>query len=199
MASPNVVRAINTAHNRAQDTINRHSSKPFRLRLDASRLLRRKTRPNASVAGTMHAVGLSHDHLAGSILWMSASGAAIAEKRLVEIRYKKAVRLAEPHDYGVIDGTERLLIFQLRGPDSGKGAVGWRLLDLFKIESCASRIRPSPVAVANHTSSITNGMMELVGRERVSPRRSSAPGSSEKSNLPTLHAEVLVGLAKELS
>ena len=51
---------------------------------------------------------------------------AIAEKRLLEIRYKRAVRLAEPHDYGVIDGTERLLIFQLHGPDSGKGAVGWR-------------------------------------------------------------------------
>ena len=41
---------------------------------------------------------------------------AIAEKRLLEIRYKRAVRLVEPHDYGVIDGTERLLIFQLRGP-----------------------------------------------------------------------------------
>jgi hypothetical protein len=62
---------------------------------------------------------------------------AIAERRLLEIRYKRAVRLAEPHDYGVIDGTERLLIFQLRGPDSGKGAVGWRLLDVGKIESCA--------------------------------------------------------------
>ena len=61
---------------------------------------------------------------------------AIAEKRLLEIRYKRAVRLAEPHDYGVIDGTERLLIFQLRGPDSGKRAVGWRLLDVVKIESC---------------------------------------------------------------
>jgi hypothetical protein len=33
---------------------------------------------------------------------------AIAEKRLLEIRYTRAVRLAEPHDYGVIDGTERL-------------------------------------------------------------------------------------------
>ena len=30
---------------------------------------------------------------------------AIAEQRLLEIRYKKAVRLVEPHDYGVIDGT----------------------------------------------------------------------------------------------
>ncbi|MCC7125527.1 MAG: hypothetical protein IT178_11815 [Acidobacteria bacterium] len=61
---------------------------------------------------------------------------AIAEKRLLEIRYKNAVRLAEPHDYGVIDGRERLLVFQLRGPDSGKGAVGWRLLDVDKIERC---------------------------------------------------------------
>ena len=60
----------------------------------------------------------------------------IAEKRLLELRYKSAVRLAEPHDYGVIDGTERLLIFQLHGPHSGKGAVGWRLLDVVKIESC---------------------------------------------------------------
>ena len=61
---------------------------------------------------------------------------AIAGKRLLEIRYKRAVRLAEPHDYGVIDGTERLLCFQLHGPDSGNGAVGWRLLDVAKIESC---------------------------------------------------------------
>jgi len=61
---------------------------------------------------------------------------AILQKRLLEVRYKSAVRLAEPHDYGVIDGTERLLIFQLRGPGSGKGAVGWRLLDVIKIETC---------------------------------------------------------------
>jgi hypothetical protein len=61
---------------------------------------------------------------------------AIAEKRLLELRYKRTVRLAEPHDYGVIDRTERLLMFQLHGPDSGKGTVGWRLLDVVKIESC---------------------------------------------------------------
>ena len=61
---------------------------------------------------------------------------AIAGKRLLEIRYKRTVRLAEPHDYGVIDGTDRLLVFQLQGPDAGKGAVGWRLLHLVRIESC---------------------------------------------------------------
>lgn len=61
---------------------------------------------------------------------------AIAEKRLLELRYKSAERLAEPHDYGVIDGIERLLVFQLRGPDSGKGATGWRLLEVVQIEDC---------------------------------------------------------------
>jgi hypothetical protein len=61
---------------------------------------------------------------------------AIAEKQLLEIGYKRVVRLVEPHDYGVIDGTERLLVFQLRARDSGEGAVGWRLLDVAKIEKC---------------------------------------------------------------
>lgn len=61
---------------------------------------------------------------------------AIAQKRLLELRYKGAVRLAEPHDYGTIDGAARLLVFQLHGPNSGKGSVGWRLLDVAKIESC---------------------------------------------------------------
>jgi hypothetical protein len=81
---------------------------------------------------------------------------AIAEKRLLEIRYKNAIRLVERHDYGVIDGTERLLIFQLNGPDSGKGAVGWRLLDVVKIESCLVT-EQTFAAVASHTSSITSG------------------------------------------
>jgi hypothetical protein len=36
---------------------------------------------------------------------------AIADKRLIELRYKGAVRIAEPHDYGVQNGVERLLIY----------------------------------------------------------------------------------------
>ena len=64
---------------------------------------------------------------------------AIAAKRLLGIRYKRAVRLVEPHDYGVIDGTERLLIYQLRGPDSARFAIGWRLLDVVKMKHCVIR------------------------------------------------------------
>ncbi len=41
---------------------------------------------------------------------------AIQEKRLIEFIYKSgAVRIAEPHDYGILDGVERLLAFQLSG------------------------------------------------------------------------------------
>ena len=54
---------------------------------------------------------------------------AIAQKRLIEVAYKAGRRIAEPHDYGRIAGTDRLLIFQLRP------ARGWRMLDVPKIES----------------------------------------------------------------
>ena len=39
---------------------------------------------------------------------------AIREKRLIEFTYKSGgVRIAEPHDYGIQNGIERLLTFQL--------------------------------------------------------------------------------------
>lgn len=63
---------------------------------------------------------------------------AIANRRLVELRYGSAARVAEPHDYGVHKGRTRLLVFQLRGPTRpGQTATGWRLLDVEKIESLA--------------------------------------------------------------
>ena len=41
---------------------------------------------------------------------------AIREKRLIEFTYKSGgVRIAEPHDYGIQNGIERLLAFQLSG------------------------------------------------------------------------------------
>jgi hypothetical protein len=62
---------------------------------------------------------------------------AIAGTNLVEIRYKHQSRIVEPHDYGVLRGVDRLLVYQLRttGAAAGKGAFGWRLFDVAKIES----------------------------------------------------------------
>jgi hypothetical protein len=62
---------------------------------------------------------------------------AIANKRLIQLRYGGKLRVAEPHDYGVQRGTAKVLVYQLR--ESGGGhrsdARGWRLLDVLKIEA----------------------------------------------------------------
>lgn len=61
---------------------------------------------------------------------------AIAQKRLIEITYNGRPRVAEPHDYGSINGVERLLIYQLRSKaELSRDSRGWRMLDLSKIES----------------------------------------------------------------
>jgi hypothetical protein len=60
---------------------------------------------------------------------------AIANRRLLQVRYRGAARVAEPHDYGVLNGRERLLVFQISGVRRpGHTSSGWRLLDLSKID-----------------------------------------------------------------
>ena len=63
---------------------------------------------------------------------------AIAERRLIQVRYDGKRRVAEPHDYGVQKGIVRLLVYQLRatGGDPRKNPRGWRMLDIAKIEAC---------------------------------------------------------------
>ena len=59
---------------------------------------------------------------------------AIREKRLIEFIYKSGgVRIAEPHDYGIQNGIERLLTFQLRGESRTRTERGWRDLHLADI------------------------------------------------------------------
>ena len=63
---------------------------------------------------------------------------AIANKRLLQFTYLGAVRVAEPHDYGIQKGLTRLLVYQLRGRGSAArhSEKGWRLLDVAKIDGC---------------------------------------------------------------
>lgn len=59
---------------------------------------------------------------------------AIADKRLVEFVYKTGQsRLAEPHDYGIRHGVERLLVFQLSGDSQSGASHGWKELDVAQI------------------------------------------------------------------
>ena len=64
---------------------------------------------------------------------------AIEHKRLIEVQYHGRLRVAEPHDYGVKNGSPKVLVYQLRvtGGAEGARARGWRLLDVGEIALCA--------------------------------------------------------------
>lgn len=62
---------------------------------------------------------------------------AIQKKRLIQFEYDGALRVAEPHDYGLIKAVPRVLTYQLRKVREGtKPARGWRLLYLSKVTGC---------------------------------------------------------------
>lgn len=63
---------------------------------------------------------------------------AIAGRRLLQLTYHGRVRVVEPHDYGVLKGRARVLVYQLRasGEARAKSATGWRLLDVDKMQAC---------------------------------------------------------------
>jgi hypothetical protein len=51
---------------------------------------------------------------------------AIAERRLVTFFLDGFRRIAEPHDYGIIDGVARLFFYQVGGESRSGRPVGWR-------------------------------------------------------------------------
>jgi hypothetical protein len=63
---------------------------------------------------------------------------AIAYKRLLGLEYNARLRVAEPHDFGAMNGTAKLLVYQLvvDGGAVGNRSQGWRLLDVAKIGAC---------------------------------------------------------------
>ena len=77
---------------------------------------------------------------------------AITEKRLLELTYKEKRRVIEPHDYGVQNGSIKLLAYQLFGAD--KGPPRWRLFEVASIQDMRlldRRFRGGrPGASANH-------------------------------------------------
>ena len=59
--------------------------------------------------------------------------AAIAQKRLVAFWLDGCERVAEPHDYGVMNGTIRLFFYQVGGASRSGRPIGWRWAELGKI------------------------------------------------------------------
>lgn len=54
---------------------------------------------------------------------------AIAHRRLLAFEYHGAPRAVEPHDYGVLNGREALLAYQVGGRSQGR-LPGWRQFDV---------------------------------------------------------------------
>ena len=58
---------------------------------------------------------------------------AINEWRLVAFTLAGRPRVAEPHDYGLIEGEPRLFFYQVGGESSPGATLGWRWAVLSKI------------------------------------------------------------------
>ena len=57
---------------------------------------------------------------------------AIEQKRLVRLVYKDKARIMEPHDYGIHNGSVKLLAFQVGGASRGR-LPNWRWIEVSSI------------------------------------------------------------------
>jgi len=75
---------------------------------------------------------------------------AITNKHLLKFNYHEYERIVEPHVYGVKDGKEALLVFQVSGGSSSGGLPEWRRMfldeisDLEILEESFPGQRPTP-------------------------------------------------------
>ena len=74
---------------------------------------------------------------------------AIEQKRLIQVSYKNKTRIIEPHDYGVHNGSIKLLGYQVGGSSSGR-LPNWRWMeansisDIHLLKRTFRGGRPSP-------------------------------------------------------
>jgi uncharacterized protein YeaO (DUF488 family) len=75
---------------------------------------------------------------------------AIAKRRLVSFTLDGFARIAEPHDYGLLDGVAKLFFYQVGGESKSGKPQGWRwgvldkIADLKILEKSFSGPRPAP-------------------------------------------------------
>src|SRR5450631_4063498 len=58
---------------------------------------------------------------------------AIVERRLIAFSLNGHARIAEPHDFGVIDGEKRLFFHQVGGASRSGRPLGWRWATVARI------------------------------------------------------------------
>jgi len=57
---------------------------------------------------------------------------AIKHRRIIRLQYGDLERIVEPHDYGIKNGSAKLLAYQIGGSSSGP-LPNWRWMDLDQI------------------------------------------------------------------
>lgn len=81
---------------------------------------------------------------------------AIRERRLLTFVLYGEPRLAEPHDYGLIDGEPRLFFYQIGGGSRSGRPLGWRwapLPEISELDLLDKHFRgPRPVPSGKHVS-----------------------------------------------
>jgi hypothetical protein len=108
--------------------------------------------------------------------------AAIANKRLVSFTLDGRRRIAEPHDYGIINGVGRLFFYQIGGESRSGRPLGWRWGNLSKISEVQilderfSGPRPAPSGRHIHWDVLI---------ATVSPRLVAQPGAAPSSGRRT--------------
>jgi len=79
---------------------------------------------------------------------------AIAQRHLIRFQLGGLPRIAEPHDYGDMNGTLRLFVFQVGGESRSGRLPDWRLVSLDNASSFALLERtfpgPRPVPSGHH-------------------------------------------------
>jgi len=69
---------------------------------------------------------------------------AITNKKLLKFNYHKFERIVEPHVYGVKDGREAILVYQIEGGSSSGGLPEWRRMFLDEISDMEILARTFP-------------------------------------------------------
>jgi hypothetical protein len=106
---------------------------------------------------------------------------AIHERRVVTFTLDGLRRLAEPHDYGIIDGVAKLFFYQLGGESRSGRPLGWRWAVLTRISDLQvlpdSFPGPRPAPSGRHIHWDT--LIATVSPRPVSESPEAEPGSIE--------------------
>jgi hypothetical protein len=83
-------------------------------------------------------------------------GVAIANKKIIEFDYHGHHRIAEPHVYGIHEGKEQVLVYQIGGTSSTGGIPEWRRMDVSEITNLEVSEKvfagPRPTQSGKHTN-----------------------------------------------